>query len=188
MSTIHEAGKVQTKSGTSTGEEGQAAVAAYSTVEGATLAASKLVELGFDEHGVGIAPRDYREVDCDPLTQRMASGARRGAVASASIAAVVLVAVQVGFERLVSEVIPLVALATIIGAAAGTLGAAAVAWRRRSQGITTQRPDDLAPSRFEVVVTRRSADAGRSLAGGWHPQSRPVRVGHRRSAAEAASW
>jgi len=151
----------------------QESVAAYATVEGAALAATRLVELGFDEQRVGITPRDYREVDCDPVMRRMADGARTGALASFAIAVISIVAALVGVDRLVGTVIPVVAAATLFGSLIGTLGAAAVAWRRRSEGIIGQA-DELAPARFEVVVARRAGEARHLLAGWWDSNARPV--------------
>lgn len=150
------------------------AVAAYASLEGAERAVSHLVSLGYDEHDVGIGPRDFDVADPHPVRRSLRAGARRGGIVGLAAMAVIGVWWEVGTAAVTDTILPLVA----IGGAAGLLTGivvAAIAYRRRRARAFGPAPEALVPTRYEVVVERDRDRARHGLARWWDPAAPPAR-------------
>ena len=88
-------------------------MAAYATVDGAELAVAHLVSLGYDEHDVGIGPRDFEVVDRHPLRAGVNRWLRVGLLTGAGATAAVTVGREIGGQALVGTVLPMVAWGAI---------------------------------------------------------------------------
>jgi hypothetical protein len=149
------------------------AVATYATVDGAERAVAHLVSLGYDERDVGIAPRDFEVVDPRGGTRSLGDWTRMGLIAGAASMALIAVSRQITTEALFDSVLPLIALGVVVGAALGfVLGIAS--WRSRRRSDFLPAPDELAPTRFEVVVDRERDRARHGLARWWDPAAPPA--------------
>ena len=82
-------------------ERSRQEVASYETLHGASHAATRLVELGFDEQDVAISPREFQVMERHPLRRRLRTGLRVGAITGATAAGLVrLVSVAgLGLDR-----------------------------------------------------------------------------------------
>ena len=162
-----------TQKKTMTTGEGIAAVAAYATVDGAELAVAHLVSLGYDEHDVGIGPRDFEVVDRHPLRAGVNRWLRVGLLTGAGATAAVTVGREIGGQALVGTVLPMVAWGAIFGLLAG-LAVAVVSYRRDRAKAFVSAPDVVAPTRYEVVVDRDHDRARHGLAKWWDPSAPPA--------------
>jgi hypothetical protein len=147
-------------------------VAAYATVNGAEKAVTHLVSLGYDEHDVGIAPRNFEIVDQHPMRRLLGRWLRMGLLAGLASTTVVAVGRELGADALVDSVAPLIAAGTAIGAVAG-LVIGIVAYRRHRAKTFLTSPDVIAPTRFEVMVDRERDRARHGLARWWDPAAPP---------------
>jgi hypothetical protein len=148
-------------------------VAAYATVEGAEKAVAHLVGLGYDEHDVGIAPRDFEVVDQHPVRRLFGRWLRVGLVGGLGSMTVIAIGREVGWDALVGSVLPLVAWGAVLGVVAG-LVAGIVAYRRHRAEALLTPPDAIAPTRYEVVVDRDRDRARHGLAKWWDPSAPPA--------------
>lgn len=159
---------------TSTPSEEQGTVATYASIEGAELAVTHLVGLGYDEHDVGIAPRDFVTVDPHPLRRRVRRWGRFGIVLGAATMTVVALAQQLTWRIWLDDVLPSIGLGAIAGVAIGIV-AGLVAHRRQRRHQTIAPPTTVAPTTFEVVVGRDPERARHGLARWWDPAAPPAR-------------
>ena len=149
------------------------AVAAYASVEGAERAVAHLVRLGYDEHDLGIGPRDFEAVDPYPFRRMLGRGLRWGTAGGAGALTVFAVGREIGFQALRETVLPLVAWGAAGGLLVG-LVTALVAFRRYRATSFLSGPDEVAPTRFEVVVGRDQDEARHGLATWWDPAAPPA--------------
>ena len=148
-------------------------VAAYATVQGAERAVAHLVSIGFDEHQVGIAPRDFESIDRHPLRRLLGQWLRRGAIAGATAMAIVALARELDIDTVTGSVVPLVAWGAVGGLIAGLVMALLVHRHRRAKTALAP-PEAIAPTRFEVVVDQDRERARHGLARWWDPAAPPA--------------
>jgi hypothetical protein len=141
------------------------AVASYPTARRAAAATARLVELGYDEHEVAIAPHDYRPLERPGLAARVLGACRTGAVRAGVAVAVVTAVLQLG----VSGTTALVVLG-VGGAVIGALlGGAAAALDGTREFEAEKSRAALRPDRYDVVVRRDAGPANHALARWWDP-------------------
>jgi hypothetical protein len=149
-------------------------VAAYESLHGACKAATHLVEIGFDEHEVAIAPRDFDKVESHELAVRLRIGACYGSALGAAVVAVAALVVRVGIADLARAVVWIGVAGALVGCAVGV--AAAIvrhAYVRRYRfGASAS---GLAPRYYEVVVATDSDRANHQLAKWWDADAPPAR-------------
>jgi hypothetical protein len=153
--------------------EQNGAVAAYATVEGAEKAVAHLVGLGYDEHDVGIAPRDFEVVGQHPMRHLLGRWLRVGFVAGLAAMTVIAVSREIGGTALVDSVLPLIGWGGVIGGVVGLLSGIVAYQRHHSTGFLTP-PEVIAPTRYEVVVDRDRDRARHGLAQWWDPEAPPA--------------
>jgi hypothetical protein len=149
------------------------AVAAYATLDGAERAVTHLVSLGYDEHDVGIGPRDFEVVDQHPLRRLLRRGLRWGVIAGAATMTAIALGREIGGDALLASVLPLIAWGVLGGLVVG-LVAGVVAYRQHRAHSFLAPPDVIVPTRFEVVVDRDHDQARHGLARWWDPAATPA--------------
>ena len=147
------------------------AVAAYATATGAERAVSHLVSLGYDEHEVGIAPRDFHITDRHPLWRRLGSWLRYGAAIGALAGLLIELGRRLGIDVIVRAVVPAVAVGIGIGVVLGAV--VAIVGHRRAKMQNGVPTDVLAPGRYDIVVGRDPDRARHGLAKWWDPAAPP---------------
>lgn len=149
-------------------------VACYETLAGASRAASRLVELGYDEDEILIAPHGFRVADEHPLRGRLRRGARLGTVCGASALGIMSLISVAGFDAIVTAVVPAIMIGAVVGLAVA-LPVAAARHRQLRTRAFGRPPEELAPERFGIVVAREAARARHQLARWWNPSAPPAR-------------
>ena len=149
------------------------AVAAYATADAAERAIAHLVSLGYDERDVGIGPRDFERVDRHPLRGLLARWLRWGVIGGAATMTVVALGREMSGDTLVGSVLPLVASGVLGGLVLGVI-VAVVAYRQHRARSLVPPPDVIAPTRYEVVVSRDPDRARHGLARWWDPAAPPA--------------
>jgi hypothetical protein len=142
-------------------------IASFETADGAAAATAELVELGYDEHEVGIEPHDYEVVRPAGLRAILVRHLARAAIAGAVVMATISGGVAVGAAGLRS-----VLEATVIGVVAGAAAGAIVAMLRYLRARATSYPttaNQLRPGRYDVIVNRDARKANHEMARWWDP-------------------
>jgi hypothetical protein len=153
-------------------------VAAYATLDGAEKAVEHLVSLGYDERDVGISPRGFEIVRDGPDAPRPTRSAAVGLIAGLGAMTVVALAREISLEVLAGSVLPLVLWGGLLGTAAGFI--VGLLARRHVRARTFGFGEEIAPTRYQVVVDRDQDTARHRLARWWDPEAPPV--GWRQSA------
>ena len=148
-------------------------IASYDTPDAATLAVSHLVALDYDPKDVAIVPAEFEKIEEPRLRGEVLRGFRVGVIAAACAAAAFAVLGAVGLGTVVRTGLPALLVGAAVGAVGGPLVAATAWWRRRQTAIGPL-PQDVAPSRFDVVVRRRPGDARHMLARWRDPAAPPA--------------
>ncbi len=149
------------------------AVATYTTLEGAARAVAHLISLGYDQRDVGIAPRDFEVIDPHPDRSSLSQWTWVGLIAGAASMAVVAVGREIGAKALFESVVPLIAWGVVIGAAAGFAVGLVSLWHHRRAAMLPP-PEEIAPTRYEVMVDRDRDRARHRLANWWDPAAPPA--------------
>ncbi len=148
-------------------------VSSFESLDGAARAVNHLVELRYDPSDVAIAPKDFEVVTDGGLSRRLASGLRVGAIIGAIVVGMIAVVRAIGIDALAQRVLPTVALAMVSGALAG-LVVAGIRYRYvEAMSLDLRRPE-LAPTSFDIVVTRQPDRASHDLARWWDPAAPTV--------------
>lgn len=147
--------------------------ASYATLSGASQAVAHLVEVGFDEHEVAIAPRQFRALQQHPLRRRVRLGMRAGSIMGSVLAAVAALTAVAGLDSIVGVVAPLIVFGALAGTTAGLVVGLAVHLRARRHQFG-DAPAELAPERFDVTVDHEFAEAEHALAQWWDPAAPPA--------------
>ena len=149
------------------------AVATYESLQGAERAVTHLVSLGYDEHDLGIGPRDFEVVEQPSLRCLVGRWLRWGWVVGIATMTGIALVRELDGETIVGSVLPMVAWGAAGGLVIGTILGLVAYRRHRAHSFLTQ-PDVMAATRFDVVVDRTHDKAGHALATWWDPSARPL--------------
>jgi hypothetical protein len=148
-------------------------VATYATIEGAEMAASHLVELGYEPSAVAIAPRNFRKMSDDPGAHRVISTVQAGAAIGALLSAIVAMVVFVRPSAAVAVVL-LAVVGALVGVVVGAVGGLVSAVRRRRTPYLVHE-EHLRPSAYAIAVLDGPDEARHRLAKWWDPGAVPAR-------------
>ncbi len=147
-------------------------VGSYTTLDGASRAVTCLVEHGFAEGEVSIAPRQFHVVQPRVLRRRISYGWRFGALVGAVTLGLISLVSAAGLSTIVSDIVPMVALGGLIGVVAGVVAAALRHRYVRSRAFA-DAPRDFQPERYAVHVLGNQEQARHTLAQWWDPTAPP---------------